>query len=266
MRASILIDPDRPKVKREDIVGILTGAGVEVTQRSPEMGVVVGGDGIFSDYGRRISIPLLFVGVRSAEPTASKGHLAEVRLDRLPEALGEVKKRRYSVVRYKHLSVAVNGTARGEVFTDVYLEKGADSNCLRYHLDVKGKGFEFTDSAIANGVIICTSAGSTGYYSYVDRLRKGDHLEADSYTQIGSEELGVCHIAPVLTARNGQAPLRYTVPWPASFRLRLTRDADARLFGVIKSRKGIRVRVGDVVDVRPSANTTRVIRLEPKFR
>ena len=169
------------------------------------------------------------------------------------------------MVEYNRLEVAIDGVVRGEVFTDVFLEKGADSNCLRYHLDVEGKGLAFTDSAIANGVIICTSAGSTGYYSYIDRLGRGDRLAPDSFTQIGTSEVGVCHIAPVLTARGdtGEAPLRYTVPWGASFRLRLTRDADARLFGVTKSRNGIRVRVGQVVDVRPSAHTTRVIRLAP---
>jgi hypothetical protein len=265
LRASILIDPERPKVKRGEVLRMLREAGIQVTQRNPEVGVVVGGDGIFSDYGRLISIPLLFVGVRSSETTASKGYLAEVNFDRLSEALNEIKRKRYAVVEYRRLQVAINGTMRGEVFTDVYLEKGADSNCLRYHLDVRGRGLGFTDSAIANGVIISTSAGSTGYYSYIDRLSNGNRLEPDSYTMIGKNEVGVCHIAPVLTAREGtdSPPLRYTVPWGSSFRLRLTRDADARLFGVIKSRKGIRVRVGDVIDVGPSANTTRVIRLAP---
>jgi len=266
LRASILIDPERPKVKRAAVLRMLEEVGLRVTQTRPDIGVVVGGDGVFSDYGRLISIPLLFVGVRSAEPTASKGYLAEVRFDRLLEALEEIKRKKYTVVEYRRLQVEINGVVRGEVFTDVYLEKGADSNCLRYHLDVLGgKGGAFTDSAIANGVIICTSAGSTGYYSYVDRLRRGDRLEADRYTQIGRDEVGVCHIAPVLTARDDteKAPLRYTVPWGASFRLRLTRDADARLFGVIKSRNGIRVRVGDSIDVKPSPTTTQVIRLAP---
>ena len=113
---------------------------MKVTQRKPDFGVVVGGDGVFSDYGRLISIPLLFVGVRSAEPTASKGYLAEVHFDHLREALEEIKRKRYTVVEYRRLEVEINGVVRGEVFTDVYLEKGADSNCLRYHLDVQGKG------------------------------------------------------------------------------------------------------------------------------
>jgi NAD+ kinase len=264
LRASILIDPERPKVKREEVIGMCKAAGIQVTQRNPDIGIAVGGDGLFSDYGRLISIPLLFVGVRSPEPTASKGYLAEAHLDNLTDALKQIRRRRYKAVEYNRLRVEINGSMRGEVFTDVYMEKGADSNCLRYHLDVKGKGLAFTDSAIANGVIICTSAGSTGYYSYVDRLHRGDRLEPDSYTQIGRNEVGVCHIAPVLTARdgNGVAPLRYTVPWGTSFKLRLTRDADARLYGVVKARNGIRVRVGDSIDVRPSPNTTRVIRLE----
>jgi hypothetical protein len=264
LRASILIDPERPKVKREQVARMCKDAGIQVTQRNPDIGIAVGGDGVFSDYGRQVSFPLLFVGVRSSEPTASRGYLAEARFDNLSDALKQIRKKRYSVVEYNRLLVEINGSVKGEVFTDVYMEKGADSNCLRYHLDVKGKGLTFTDSAIANGVIICTSAGSTGYYSYVDRLRRGDRLEPGSYTQIGRNEVGVCHIAPVLTARddNGEAPLRYTVPWGTSFRLRLTRDADARLFGIVKSRNGIRVRVGDFIDVRPSPNTTRVIRLQ----
>ena len=41
----------------------------------------------------------------------------------------------------------------------------------------------------------------------------------------------------------------------------LTRDADARLFGLTKSRKGIRTRVGDYVDLRPSKSKTRVLKL-----
>jgi len=265
LRASILIDPERPKVKREEALRILAAAGIQVARSRPDVGVVVGGDGIFSDYGRRISkTPLLFVGVRSAEATASRGYLAQVHIDRLPEALRDIKEGRFEVVEYRRLRVAINGVERGEVFTDVYLEKGADSNCLRYHLDVKPReGHPFTDSAIANGVVISTSAGSTGYYSYVDRVHDGDRLEPGHYTRFGPEEVGVCHIAPVLTARSGTdlAPLRYTVPWGASFRLRLTRDADARLYGIVRSRRGIRVRTGDLIDVRPSASTTRVVRL-----
>jgi hypothetical protein len=263
LKATILIDPERPKARREDVVRMLRNAGIGVSSKEPDFGVVVGGDGIFSHYGRLISIPLLFVSVRSRETTSSKGYLADVDLDDLPQALGEIGRKNYHELQYRRLQVSINGSVKGDIFTDVYLEKGADSNCLRYHLAVKGRGIGFTESAIANGLIVCTSAGSTGYYSYVDKLRNGRSLEAGKYTRIGTDEVGVCHIAPVLTKRDAtkDTPLRYTVPWGTSIRITLTRDADARLFGITKSRKGIRIRVGDYIDLSPGEGKTRVMKL-----
>lgn len=243
---------------------MLKKAGIELSRTRPDFGVVVGGDGIFSHYGRLTPFPLLFVSVRSRETTASKGYLAQVNLDGLPAALEEVSLGHYHEVQYRKLSVSINGSARGDVFTDVYLEKGADSNCLRYHIRAEGGGISrFTESAIANGVIVCTSAGSTGYYSYVDKLQDGGSFEADRFTQIKPNEIGICHIAPVYTRRDGtdRTPLRYTLPLDTKLRLTLTRDADARLFGLTKSRKGIRVTTGDFIDVKVSDGRTRVIKL-----
>jgi len=83
---------------------------------------------------------------------------------------------------------------------------------------VRGKGFEFTDSAVSNGIVITTSAGSTGYYSYLDKLDHADRLEPEKHTVIGDDEVGVCHIAPTYTSRDktNLHPLRYTVPWGSS--------------------------------------------------
>jgi hypothetical protein len=39
------------------------------------------------------------------------------------------------------------------------------------------------------------------------------------------------------------------------------RDADAHLFGVTRSRRGLRITTEDTVEVGPSKNTTNVIRL-----
>jgi NAD+ kinase len=267
LKATILTDPDRPKVSRAEIERKLEAAGIEASERDADFGIVVSGDGLFSYYGRATSaaLPLLFVSVRSDGVTSSRGYLSHVYFDDLPRALELMAENRFSVDEFNRLEVRINDRKRGEVFTDLYLEKGADSNCLRYHLDVRGKSQSFTDSAIANGVIICTKAGSTGYYSYVDKLMQGYWLESDRYSTIKDNEIGVCHIAPIFTAREGEArsPLRYTVPWGSTFKIKLTRDADARLFGISKSRSGVRVRVGDYVEVLPSSNMTRVIRLAP---
>lgn len=264
LKATVLVDSERPKVSENEVVSILRKSGIEYSMTNPSFGVVVGGDGLFSHQGRQLSIPLLFVGTKSRRPTDSKARLAEVYLTGLEAALREVKQGRFTVEKHKRLEVSISdGTFRGEIFTDVSLERGADSNCIRYTLAVHGKKLDFTDSAVSNGIVITTAAGSTGYYSYPDKLDRGDHLEPEKFTVIGEDRVGVCHIAPTYTSRDGTNlhPLRYTVPWGCSFRINLMRDADAHLFGVTKSRKGLRVTTEDTVGVGPSKNTTNVIRL-----
>jgi NAD+ kinase len=269
MKATVLVDEERPKVSESQIVSTLRKSGIEYSASSPSFGVVVGGDGLFSYQGRQLSIPLLFVGTESRRPTDSKARLAEVYLTGLENALLEVKRGKFAIVKHRRLEVSINGGEfKGEIFTDVSLEKGADSNCIRYAVDVLGKGSKFTDSAVSNGVVITTAAGSTGYYSYLDKLDRGDRLEPERFTKIQEGEVGVCHIAPTYTSREGTTghPLRYSVPWGTSFKISLMRDADAHLFGVTRSRKGIRITTKDVVEIGPSRNTTNVIRLESRGR
>lgn len=264
LRAAVLVDLERPKVSEGEVIAVLKKSGIEHSQANPTFGVVLGGDGLFSYQGRQLSIPLLFVGTKSRRPTDSKARLAEVYLSGLEAALREVKAKRFTVTKHKRLAVSINrGEFKGEIFTDVTLEKGADSNCIRYDLRVRGKGFQFTDSAVSNGVVITTAAGSTGYYSYLDKLVHRDRLEPEKFSVIGEDEVGVCHIAPTYTSREGTTvhPLRYSVPWGAAFTITLHRDADAHLFGVTRSRKGLRVTTKDTVEVTPSRNTTNVIRL-----
>jgi hypothetical protein len=262
MRATVLLDQERPKVSLGEVREILRKAGLKFSTDNPEIGVVIGGDGVFSYYGRMQDIPLLFVGVRSAQVTGSKAFLAEAYFDELEDALIGVRDGRYTVVRHKRLEVRKNGRRLGEVFTDVYLQRGVESNGLRYRVEVSG-GQSFGESAIGDGVAICTRAGSTGYYSYPDKIRTGDWLESGRYTIIGDDEIGVCHIVPTFTSRDGSAlqPLRYTLPWESEVNVRLVREADARLYGVTEDRRGVRVGVKDLLAVLPSKGTTRLIKL-----
>jgi len=269
LKATVLVDSERPKVSESEVVSILKKSGIDHSAVNPAFGVVVGGDGLFSYQGRQLGIPLLFVGTKSRRPTDSKARLAEVYLTGLEAALREVKAGRYTVIKHKRLEVSISEDEfRGEIFTDVSLEKGADSNCIRYTVNVQGKGVDFTDAAVSNGIVITTGAGSTGYYSYLDKLDEGDRLEPEKFTVIGQDEVGVCHIAPTYTSRENTSlhPLRYTVPWGSKFKISLMRDADARLFGVTRSRRGLRITTKDTVEIGPSKNTTNVIQLTSHHR
>jgi len=262
MKVKILLDPVKPKVDYEQVKKVVTAAGMEVSSRRAEIGVVVGGDGVFSEFGRNESIPLLFVGVKSSRPTGSKAFLAEVEFEDLGSALAKVVEGSYRVVQSKRLEVVKSGRSLGDVFTDVYLQRGADSNCIRYRLTVKGAGSTIVDSAIGDGVVVATRAGSTGYFSYPDKLKDGDALVADAHTLLDEDTVGVCHILPTYTEREGtdEHPLRYTVPWGCRIELRIERPVDARLFGLGWDREGEKVTTKDLVAIEPSQRTTRVIR------
>ena len=262
MKAKILLDPNKPKVDYDKVRGVVLAAGIELSTRRADIGIVVGGDGVFSEFGRSESIPLLFVGVKSRRPTGSKAYLAEVEFEEIGATLARVAAGKYSVVQFKRLEVLKDGRSLGDVFTDVYLQRGADSNCVRYHLTVKGMSEVTSESAIGDGVVVSTSAGSTGYFSYPDKLKNGDHLVADGHTYIGEDQVGICHILPTYTQREGsnEHPLRYTVPWGCRIEMKIDRPVDARLFGLGWDRQGVKVTTKDLISVVPSQRTTRVIR------
>ncbi len=257
------MDPERPKVKRDEVQKVMRKAGIRFSPDRPDFAIVIGGDGVFGYYGRSESVPLLFVGVRSVHATGSKAFLAEIYFDELEKALVAIRDGRYSVVAHKRLEVSRSRRRLGEVFTDMYLQRGAESNSIRYRVEVSG-GRSIVESAIGDGVVVCTHAGSTGYYSYPDKIRAGDWLESERYSMIGEDEIGICHIVPTFTSREGSSvqPLRYTIPWQSRVTVKLVREADARVYGVTGDRSGVRVGVRDVITVRPSRGTTQLIKVE----
>ncbi|MBI3859831.1 MAG: NAD(+)/NADH kinase [Thaumarchaeota archaeon] len=235
---------------------------MKVVSRKPDIGIVVGGDGIFSKYGRAESEPLLFVGVRSSRVTGSKAYMAQAYFDELPSALGKLKRGEFSVREYSRLEVFKDGKSLGEVFTDVYLQRGDESNSLRYKVRVTGPEGEMEESAIGDGVVVTTAAGSTGYYSYPDRIR-GESLNSDAHAELGTDRIGICHIVPTFTERSGSdaRPLRYSVPWGSKVELWITRPADARLYGAEMGRGGVRVTRKDRITVVAGKSKTKVVLL-----
>jgi NAD+ kinase len=267
LKAKILLDGGKPKVGPSELREAILKAGLDVGEGDADFGVVVGGDGRFSRYGRTEDIPLLFVGVRSGSATGSKAYLAETTFDRLPGALAQILAGEYQVVEHRRLAVRKNEVSLGEVFTDVYLERGAESTCIRYNVKVEGSTEKFQDAAIGDGVVVSTSAGATGYYSYPDRV-KGDVMDPMAFGRIPEESIGVCHIAPTYTERLGSGghPLRYTVPLEYRVELSLFREADARLYGTADSRAGVKVELDDVVSISPGQHGTKVISLRAAGR
>lgn len=260
MKVKLLLDGGVPKVSPAKLREVIRGAGLGVTSGRADVGLVVGGDGRFGRYGRTEDIPLLFVGVRSGGAKGSRAHLAQTTFDELPEALRRMARGDYSVDEQRRLAVLMNGRLLGEVYTDVYLERGSESACIRYNLKTVGRRGTIEDAAIGDGVVITTQAGASGYYSYPDRIR-GQWMDPTAFSSVGRDEVGICHVTPTFTERKGSNlhPLRYTVPWGSRIELTLFRKADARLYGTSDSHLGVRMKLGDVVAVVPGTKVTRVV-------
>ncbi|HKT21455.1 MAG TPA: hypothetical protein VJR06_02355 [Nitrososphaerales archaeon] len=262
MRARLLLDGGAPKVPPEELRKLVEKAGFDTGPGRADFGIVVGGDGKFSRYGRTEDVPLLFVGVRTKGITGSRAILARTTYDRLPRALAKIRSGNYTTEVHRRLGVVVNGKGVGEVFTDVYLQRGDESTCIRYRVEVTGPGLKISEAAIGDGVVVTTKAGATGYYSYIDRI-KGDSMDPKAHADLEEGEVGICHVTPTFTEREGTSmhPLRFRVPWGSRIDISLTRDADARLYGAVDSRAGVRIALNDRITVVPGKKVTRVISL-----
>jgi NAD+ kinase len=268
LKFGVFVHPDRPKVPLPKVRDLIKSAGYSYSQDEPEIGVVVGGDGTFGYYGRTLSIPLLFVGVRDAGILGSKAKLAETYYDELLKSLRMIEDGRYRALEWKMLSVRLNDRS-ADILTDVYLERGQFAGCLRYETTVspyQSKVVRHSDYAIGNGIVVSTSFGARGYFSYPDRLQtlKKVKLRANPFTD---NRVGICHIIPTFLAKMRRGKLtksrsvRYTVPYGSKIEIRLLRDASARLYGTTVHSKGIDFRVGDIVTIERSKRTARTVSL-----
>lgn len=259
----MLLDGGRPKVDPGELKRVLEDADFEVTSGRADLGVVVGGDGVFGEYGRTETIPLLFVGVRSNKVTGSKAFLAASYFDELPTVLKRIGSGDYAVGEHRRLEVLKNEKSLGEVFTDVYLQRGAESNCLRYKVRARDGEMAVEEAVIGDGVVVTTAAGSTGYYSYPDRIA-GGRFKAAAYTKLLADQVGVCHVNPTYIERSGsmEPPLRYTLPWGSRIEMSLFREADARIYGVQSGREGVRISTKDRITIVPGEHFTKVISLK----
>jgi NAD kinase len=179
LKFGIFVHPKRPKIPIKKILKVVRSAGISsYSGIHPDIAIVVGGDGTFSYYGRTLSIPMLFVGVNEKDILGSKARLAHIFFDDLAKSLVAIKEGRYIIDERRMFSLNYGTNGSKDILTDVYLERGIFSGCIRYAVSVYAidkfkcsTNEKFTDYAIGNGVIISTSFGSGGYYSYPDRIK-----------------------------------------------------------------------------------------------
>lgn len=277
MKISAYIHPKRPKIPLHDIIKIIQSVGATYSDKDPDIAIVVGGDGTFGYYGRILSIPLLFVGVHNLDSLGSKAQLAHIFIEDLAGSLIDIRNHKFFVCERRMLSVSYGTSKPRDVLTDIYLERGSFSGCIRYSVSVaaqvnikNSREQGFTDYAIGNGVIISTAFGSSGYYSYPNRIKnnKNDDIYVE---QFDDNRIGICHIIPAFLTRQSlnkrnrnhkTGNVQYTVPFESIIKVSLMRVADARLYGVTYGSKGVPINANEQITISPSNKRAKIIRLE----
>ena len=156
----------------------------------------------------------------------------------------------------------------------MYLERGNFGGCLRYLVSLntkKGKHneFRFTDYAIGSGVIVYTATGSSGYYSYPQRITSKATPTYDA--QFSNNKLGICHITPYSLLRvnkghthsNYKEPkVQFTISLQSEITLNLLRPSNALLYGVSQDSRGVIICEDDTISIKPSPRIAKVIKIK----
>jgi NAD+ kinase len=180
-----------------------------------------------------------------------------------------------------------------DILTDIYIERGIFSRCIRYALSVTIREAnseyhtlkKFAEYAIGNGVIISSSFGARGYYSYLDRITVGkrnnnnkNNKNNNSIQTFPDNRLGICHILLTFLVRKlglGKRKenkkkrtlvlssyIRYAIPYQSIIKISLTRNADVRLYGTTEHSRGLAITSNDEIMISPSRRTAKIIRLD----
>ena len=273
MKYRIYVHRSRPKVTPKEITKIFKDIGISPSSRDPDIAIIVGGDGTFGYFDRKLEIPMIFVGVMDPNPIGSRASLAEIFLDQLRHGITKIEEGKYNIEKRGLISVDCSGRSE-DVFTDVYLERGNFGGCLRYSVSVntrknKHNEFGFTDYAIGNGVIICTATGSSGYYSYPQRIMS--RAIPSHKSQFTNNKLGICHITPYSLSRVKKGnkfskyrklEVQYTIPLQSVIELNLLRPGKALLYGLSQDSTGIKICKDDTISIQSSSRIARVIKLK----
>lgn len=276
MKFAVFVHPLRPKVQQAKIEKLVRSLGLQISKLHPDIALVIGGDGTFSYYGRKLSVPMLFVGVPTDKILGSKSRLAKISIHNLPETLQDIMRGNYAIKDRRMLELRYGTSHETNVLTDVYLERGIFAGCIRYSVSVTNNDAVpgshrpnkplFTDFVIGNGVIISTSFGSGGYYSYLDRISLSKKKPVATFDD---NKFGICHILPTFAVRKQKdkekyedlIPIRYTVPFGSTIEIKIIRESDSRLYGTTIHSRGMKVSWNEPITVTSSPKMAKIIHL-----
>jgi hypothetical protein len=110
------------------------------------------------------------------------------------------------------------------------------------------------------------------------RNNNNNNSNNNSIQTFPDSRLGICHIIPTFLVRRlslakrkenkkkrtlvPSSYIRYTIPYQSIIKIRLTRNADVRLYGTTEHSRGLAITSNDEIMISPSRRTAKIIRLD----
>ena len=215
--------------------------GFSISKSDYDITVFVGGDGTFANRALEFAgKPLLFMSrhFRKENGSLSYNSQANVDVHSLKKVSRMLSDGDYTIVEEPVLVAKKNGVLYKSIY-DFFVERYGTKEAMRYKVDIRDGNTHIESYGISNGFIISTPLGSTGYYSYLDRLKSGRPK------RIPSDSIGFAHILPVKMhdIENGKPVIpmaRRRFSDSAIFKVSFERNVGQMLFGM-KGNDGVKV-------------------------
>ena len=170
-----------------------------IPEEIPDTAIVaVGGDGNFirtAQIACQSHLPLFGVNCGRI------GFLTEWTEESFSEALRMLKEGSYTIEDRAMLSVAVNGQPMRDCFNDLLVYKHSFSGVMQIAVEINGQE---TGDLFADGIVIATSTGTTGYSLSAGGPILADGLEAMVVTPICAHTL---HFRPVVCSMDSSVSI-----------------------------------------------------------
>lgn len=231
---------------RNELVGAADDLDIEVVQDISKADIVlsIGGDGTFLETSKITDKPIIGVN------TGTLGYLTEVNPDNLKSSLSDILNGNYHIENRMMLEGKVikqngNEIRIPEALNEIAISKNING-VVRFDVLVNEK---LINSYTADGILVCTPTGSTAY-----NLSCGGPIVDPT-----AEILTLTPIAPHTVINRSIVLSNESV-----VKIKITELRNKTSAYVLRDGIGIEIESGDIVEIKKSARTTKIIKLEER--
>ncbi|MEM3781538.1 MAG: NAD(+)/NADH kinase [Candidatus Micrarchaeaceae archaeon] len=229
----------------------LSRLGLRKSGSGADLVIAIGGDGTFlraaSMFSSSVILPLRY--------KTHFGLLMSYELSKARIPLNKLAKGEFSIRKEPLIEASVNGR-RYISAGDFYFQRCGEVAALRYTALISSGKNTLRISAVGDGFIICTPMGSTGYFSYYDRLLG---MKPKRLHGFGFEHILPFSISQRSAAGVQQKPkIRLVLGADFTARAWPTRGLNQFLYSSAFRNMGIKIGANEVMRFRRSSKELRV--------